>query len=85
MMYLKLMSVFGLDSDGKFMGMNSMNITYAVIAVAVGLFIICVLMNLFDRKTAPAYPVKKNSAAGIFAILSALPSLLPRCSPPASP
>lgn len=72
MMYLKLMSVFGLDSDGKFMGMNSMNITYAVIAVAVGLFIICVLMNLFDRKTAPAYPVKKNSAAGIFAILSGI-------------
>lgn len=72
MLYLKLMSLFGLDSDGKFMGMNSMNITYIVIGIAVGLFILCVLMNLFDRKTAPAYPVKKNGAAGFFAILSGI-------------
>ena len=70
MLALKLMSVFGVDASGRFMGMNSMNITYTVIGIAVGLFVVCVLINLFDRKTAPAYPVKKNVAAGLFALLS---------------
>jgi hypothetical protein len=27
MMFLKLMSLFGMDSRGEFLGMNSMNIT----------------------------------------------------------
>ena len=72
MMFLKLMSIFGMDSKGQFMGMNSMNITYTVIGIAVGLFVVCVLINLFDRKTAPVYPQKRNIPAGIFAVLSGL-------------
>ena len=70
MLFLKVMSVVGVDGTGEFLGMNSMNLTYTVIGIAVGLFVVCVLMNLFDRKTAPAYPVKKNFAAGFFAIFS---------------
>lgn len=72
MLFLKVMSIFGADDNGLFMGMNSMNITYTVIGIAIGLFVICVIINLFDRKTAPVYPVKKNLAAGVFAIMSGL-------------
>lgn len=67
---LKLMSIFGLDGSGMFLGMNKMGITYAVIGVTLALFLVCVIINIFDRKTAPVYPVKKNFVAGIFAILA---------------
>ncbi len=72
MMFLKMMSIVGMDSHGQFMGMNSMNITYTVIGIAVGLFVVCVLLNLFDRKTAPVYPLKRNFPAGLFAVLSGI-------------
>ncbi len=69
MMFLKLMSLFGLDGNGLFLGMNAMNITYAVIGVCVGLFVVCVIINIFDRKTSPVYPVKKNVAAGALSLI----------------
>ncbi len=72
MMFLKMMSIVGMDSHGQFLGMNSMNITYTVIGIAVGLFVVCVLLNLFDRKTAPVYPLKRNFPAGLFAVLSGI-------------
>lgn len=67
---LKIMSLFGLDSDGLFLGMNKVNITYAVIGLALALFVICVIFNILDRKTAPVYAVKKNPVAGILSVLS---------------
>lgn len=67
---LKLMSIFGLDGSGMFLGMNKMGITYAVIGVTLALFLVCVIINIFDRKTAPVYPVKKNYVAGVFAVLA---------------
>lgn len=67
---LKLMSVFGLDGNGMFLGMNKMGITYTVIGVTLALFLVCVIINIFDRKTAPVYPVKKNYIAGVFSILA---------------
>ena len=69
---LKFMSIFGLDGSGMFLGMNKMGITYAVIGVTLALFLLCVIINIFDRKTAPVYPVKKNYVAGIFAILAGI-------------
>lgn len=72
MIVLKLMSLFGLDSNGLFLGMNKMNISYVVIGLALALFIICIIMNIFDRKTAPVYAVKKNPVAGVFAVLSGI-------------
>ena len=69
MLFYKLMSLFGLDSNGLFMGMNVMNLTYTVIGITLGLFLVCVLLNIFDRKTAPVYPVKHNLAAGIFSLI----------------
>ena len=70
MLFLKVMSVVGVDGNGQFWGMNSMNISYTVIGIALGLFLVCALFNLLDRKTAPAYPVKVNPTAGFFAVLS---------------
>ena len=70
MLFFKLMGLFGVDGNGEFMGMNGMRITYTVIGIAVGLFVLCVLMNLFDRKTAPVYPVKRNIPTGILSMLS---------------
>lgn len=67
---LKLASVFALDGNGMFMGMNAIEINYAVIGITLGFFLLCVLVNLIDRKTAPVYPVKKNPIAGAFAVLA---------------
>lgn len=72
MIGLKIMSLFGLDSDGMFLGMNKMNITYAVIGLAIALFVVCVLINILDRKTAPVYAVKKNPIAGILSIFAGI-------------
>ena len=54
MLFLKVMSVVGVDGNGQFWGMNSMNISYTVIGIALGLFLVCALFNLLDRKTATA-------------------------------
>ena len=70
MLALRLMSIFGVDESGNFMGMDKMTISYIVIGIAVVLFIACVVINILDRKTAPVYPVKKNPVAGVLAILS---------------
>lgn len=69
---LKLMSIFGLDGSGMFLGMNKMGITYSVIGVTLALFLVCVIINILDRKTAPVYPVKKNFVAGAFAVLAGI-------------
>lgn len=69
---LKLMGIFGLDGSGMFLGMNKMGITYAVIGVTLALFLVCVIINIFDRKTAPVYPVKKNFVAGAFSVLAGI-------------
>lgn len=68
----KMMSLYGLDGNGLFLGMNKMEINYSVIGITLGLFLVCILINIFDRKTAPVYPVKKNPFAGVLAILSGL-------------
>lgn len=70
MMFLKLMSLFGLDGNGLFLGMNAMNITYTVIGICIGLFILCIIINIFDRKTAPVYPVRRNVPAGVLSLIS---------------
>ena len=72
MIGFKLASLFGLDSDGYFLGMNGMTITYLVIGLTLALFVISIIINIFDRKTAPVYAVKKNPVAGILAIVSGL-------------
>ncbi len=70
MVGLKLMSLYGLDGNGMFLGMNKMGIAYAVIGISLALLVVCIIINLFDRKTSPVYPVKKNFVAGIFSVLA---------------
>ena len=72
MSVFKLMGIFGLDGNGLFLGMNKMGLTYTVIGIGLGLFVLCILINLFDRKTAPVYPVRKNYPAAAFAVLSGI-------------
>ena len=72
MMFFKLMSLVGADGSGRFMGMDNTAVTYTVLGITLGLFAVCIIINLFDRKTAPVYPVKKNAVAGIFAVLAGL-------------
>ncbi len=72
MAVLKIMSIFAVDSNGLLFGMNKIGISYLTVLLALGLFVVCVLLNLFDRKTAPVYKVKKNYISGVFAILFGL-------------
>ena len=72
MLFFKLMSIFGVDGNGLFLGMNSMNITYTVIGISLGLFLVCIIINIFYRKTAPVYPVRQNYAAGVLAAVSGI-------------
>lgn len=67
---LKIMSMFAMDGNGLLFGMNKSSINYCVIGISLGLFALCVLINLFDRRTAPVCPVKKNVVSGTLAILS---------------
>ena len=65
---LKIMSMFAVDGNGLLFGMNKSGINYFIIGITLGLFAVCVLINLFDRRTAPVYPVKKNYISGVLAI-----------------
>ena len=69
---LKIMSMFAVDGNGLLFGMNKSGINYFIIEIILGLFAVCVLINLFDKKTAPVYPVKKNFVSGAFAVLSGI-------------
>lgn len=69
---LKIMSMFAVDGNGLLFGMNKSGINYFIIGITLGLFAVCVIINIFDRKTAPVYPVKKNFVAGAFAVLSGI-------------
>ena len=69
---LKIMSMFAVDGNGLLFGMNKSGINYFIIEIILGLFAVCVLINLFDRKTAPVYPVKKNFVSGVFAVISGI-------------
>ena len=62
---LKIMSMFAVDGNGLLFGMNKSGINYFIIEIILGLFAVCVLINLFDRKTAPVYPVTQRLEAAI--------------------
>lgn len=79
MLVLRVMSVVGVDGNGKFLGMDRMALSYIVIGIALALFAVCIIINIFDRKTAPVYPVKKNFAAGALAILSGIAVIASSC------
>ena len=47
---LKIMSMFAVDGNGLLFGMNKSGINYFIIEIILGLFAVCVLINLFDSK-----------------------------------
>ena len=70
MIIFRVMSIFGADDSGHFLGMDKMAVSYTAIGIAAVLFVACIIINIFDRKTSPVYPVKKNIAAGVLSALS---------------
>ena len=70
MIIFRVMSIFGADDSGHFLGMDKMAVSYTAIGIAAVLFVACIIINIFDRKTSPVYPVKKNIAAAILSALS---------------
>ena len=48
MIILRVMSVFGADESGKVFGMDKMAVSYTVIGIALCLFVVCILINIFD-------------------------------------
>ena len=43
---LKIMSMFAVDGNGLLFGMNKSGINYFIIEIILGLFAVCVLINL---------------------------------------
>ncbi len=70
MLALRVAGTFAVDQNGMIFGMNRMALSYTTIGVGLALFVVCILINIFDRKTAPVYPVKKNPVAGILSSIS---------------
>lgn len=70
MIGLRLFSIFGADDAGNVFGMDRITVSYAVVGLALLIFLVSVVINIFDRKTAPVYEVKRNIFAGVFAALS---------------
>lgn len=68
MMFLKYKES-GLAAKETFMGLNSIQLSYLTIGVGVALFLVCVVINLFDKKTAQFYSLVKNPVSAIFAFL----------------
>lgn len=61
-----------LPSGETFLGMDWLTLVYINILLVPALFLICVVISLFDKKTAPYYALSKNYGAAIFAIVAAV-------------
>ena len=60
MAVFKTLGVFLADDNGDFFGMNFIETSYAVIGAGLVLFVLCIFLNIIDRKTAPVYSASKN-------------------------
>ena len=65
----KVISLFYLDENGLYMGLNSLTLSYVAIACSVIVLLFCVIFSLTDKKTAPVYVIKQNIPAGIFGLI----------------
>ena len=65
----KVISLFYLDENGLFMGLNSLTLSYVAIACALIVLLFGAIFCLIDKKTAPVYIIKQNAPAGIFGLL----------------
>lgn len=72
MIALKICEIFAVDSNGLLFGLTVTTVDYIVIGAAIALFVVCIIMNLFDKKTAPVYEVAKNPISGVLSVLSGI-------------
>lgn len=56
---LKIMSMFAVDGNGLLFGMNKSGINYFIIEIILGLFAVCVLINLLTERRLPYIPLKR--------------------------
>lgn len=69
------LTIFSAAAPEAFSGMFSgdRNTVAKIVTVAIlGLLVVSFALSLFDKKTSPAHLLKKNYAAGIFAVISAM-------------
>ncbi len=69
------LTIFSAAAPETFAGVFSgdRNTVAKIVTVAIlGLFVVSFVLSLFDKKTSPAHLLKKNYAAGIFAVISAM-------------
>ncbi len=72
MTVLRVISVFSNDGSATdVISKNAVMISYIAVGIALVLFVLCILFNILDRKTAPVYAVKRNAPAGVCSVLSA--------------
>ena len=65
----KVVSLYYLDENGLFMGLNALTLSYVAIACALIVLLFGAIFSFMDKKTAPVYVVKQNAPAGIFGLL----------------
>lgn len=68
----RVASLFFLDENGLFMGLNAFTLSYVSIACALFVLLFAVIFCLVDKKTASVYEIKRNIPASIFGILLAV-------------
>ena len=72
MTVLRVISVFSNDGSATdVISKNAVMISYIAVGIALVLFVLCILFNILDKKTAPVYAVKRNAPAGVCSVLSA--------------
>ena len=68
----RVASLFFLDENGLFMGLNALTLSYVSIACALFILLFAVIFCLVDKKTASVYVIKRNIPAALFGILLAV-------------
>ena len=68
----RVASLFYLDENGLFMGLNALTLSYVSIACALFVLLFAVIFCLVDKKTASVYVIKRNIPASVFGILLAV-------------
>lgn len=71
MMFLKYTEA-GLAENETFMGLHSIQLSYLAVGIGAALFLICVAVNIFDKKTAQFYSLAKNPVCAVFAFLAGI-------------
>lgn len=70
MLLLKTFALLFSNEYGNFLGLNFVKISYIGIILALFIFLVCAILNIIDKKTAPVYAADRNLPAAIFSLVS---------------